>query len=159
MTRMTAKQKKRMMIAIVVGLVLVAGAAAAWQVSRMNQPASQAENTLSEEEKLLNKLDAAVSPEEKAAAYTELANYYNNQPDAAARKKAVSYAEKAAEAQPTASNYGAVGYMQSENENKDDAIAAYEKAAEMSEKTALDDGRSDYSYYMTQAQLLREGKE
>ncbi|HCR56014.1 TPA: hypothetical protein DIV49_03500 [Candidatus Saccharibacteria bacterium] len=110
-----------------------------------------------EEKSLKAKLDTASSSKDKAKAYSDLSNFYANQPEAG--DESVSYAKKAVEQEPTADTYAQLAFAAEQAGDVEQAIEAYEKAASMSEKTALDDGRSDYSYYMMQARLLRESQE
>lgn len=114
-------------------------------------------NARKEEQSLKKAAESASSNTNKAKAYTKLSNFYANQHEAG--DESVDYAKKAVEADPTVETYAQLAFAAEQAGDVQKAIEAYEKAASLSEKTALDDGRSDYSYYMMQARLLRESQQ
>lgn len=104
------------------------------------------------EEQLLTVLEKTEKPKDKAEIYRHLANRLAN--TKGGEQKALDYAKKAAEVDPSAETWGHVGSAASMTEDWQTAYDAYKKARDLSYKD--DDQRGDYVYY---SQLMSEAEE
>lgn len=139
-------------ILVVTAVLLLGGAGTGvWYYYQANNDKKPVTKTSKEERQLKEKLNEANTDDEKVKAYSDLSNHYVNSGD---KDKAVQYAEDAVELKASIDTYAQLGFAAEEAGDKQAAIAAYEKAASMSPKTSLNE-RSDYSYYMGQAERLR----
>lgn len=157
---MARKFHPRAKLITIILIVLLAVGAAAFYVIRQNETENASkepeqsgttgktsgtaatDDELKVAQDLLAKAD---TDEAKVDAYGELANVYINREDGGA--KAVEYAQKAAELDPSPDTYGQLGFTAEQNGDYKTAKDAYQKALSLSDPATSGDARGDYMYY------------
>lgn len=157
----SGRAHKSLLVAGAIILLLLVLGVGSWyyvehRLDEINSSAPEATRKDDRRAALEQKVKDADSADAKAAAYSDLSNYYAEKDQPTQAKK---YASEAVDASPTAASYAQLGFAAAQAGDTQAAIEAYDKAAALAKAAGqTDDGRSNYSYYKMQARLLREGK-